>query len=111
MLQRHQLEVDRLDSRPHHPILLQRRLICTVQLILRIAPLHVGHATQEEKQIRRSEDSLVDQDASCDRAIDGLEVDAPLEKPVPKSRTGPEHRFNQLSALCLQGVDGDVPPP
>lgn len=114
MLQWHQLEIDRLHSRPYHPILLQGCPICTLQLLLRIGAFHVRHAAEEEEQIRRSEDRLVDQNAGSDSRVGTLEVDVLLEELVPESRAGTEDRFGRVSAWFVQFMTRpwvQLPPP
>ena len=49
MMKRNQLEVDSLNERPNHPILLQRIPIRLIQLIFRAGTFHDGHATQEDE--------------------------------------------------------------
>jgi len=101
MLQWHQLEIDRLHSRPHHPVLLQSRPICTLQLLFRIGALHVRHAAEEEEQIRRGEDSLVDQNPGGNRRIGAFEVDVLLEESVPQSRAGAKDRFGKGFSMAV----------
>lgn len=94
MLQRHQLEIDSLHPRPHHPILLQRRRIRARQLIPGTRPLHDRHTAQKNEEVRRGEEDLIGENARrtggvgilkdnlvlqelepscCDGAKDGLE--------------------------------------
>ena len=114
MLQRHQLEIDRLHGRPNHPILLQRRPICALQLFLGIGSLHVRHTTQKEKQISRSEDGLIDQDPGGDGSIDALKHDILLKEPKPQCCARAEDRFEQASVQSLHIKDRlweEAPPP
>lgn len=83
MLQRHQLEIDRLHPRPHHPILLQHSRICAHQLIPGTRPLHDGHAAQEHEEVRWREDDLVGENARCDGGVGVLEDDFVLQKLEP----------------------------
>lgn len=83
MVQRHKLEVDRLNKRPNHPVLLQRIRIRALQLFLRVATLHDRHTAQENKEVRASEDSLVCSDAGEDLQVLVLEHDFVLEEFKP----------------------------
>ena len=90
MVQGHELEIDRLDRRPHHPVLLQRVEVCTVQLLLRIRALHDRHAAEEDEQVGAGEDGLVAGDAGRDLGVLVLEHDFVLQELEPGRGCGAE---------------------
>lgn len=77
-MKRDQLEIDCLDERPDHPILLERRSVCAVQLILRTRALHDSHTAQEDEEVGTSEDGLISSNASCDLEVFVLQHDLVL---------------------------------
>ena len=83
MLQRHQLEIDSLHPRPHHPVLLQRRRIRALQLIPRTRPLHDRHTAQKNEEVRRREHDLISQHARRDSRVRILEHDLVLQELEP----------------------------
>lgn len=90
MLQRHQLKIDRLHPRPHHPILTQRRRIRALQLIFGTRALHQRHTAQEDKQIGRGKHALIGEDARGNGGVGVLQVDFILEEFKPGCRCGSE---------------------
>jgi len=91
MLQRHDTKIRSLNSRPNHPILLQRIRIRGPQLLLGTAAFHDGHGREEAQQVRGRKDCLVDADFRGDlEAWAGGEFYAPLEEGEPDCRGGAE---------------------
>ena len=90
MVQRNKLEVDCLDERPYHPVLLDRSRVCTLHLLLRAATLHDSHAAKEAEQVCRGEDKLVGSNAGKDLEILVLQDDLVLEELEPCCRSGTE---------------------
>ena len=82
-MQRHQLEVHALNERPNHPVRLQRRPVALIQLILRAATFHDGHAAEEDEEVGAGEDGLVAGDAGEDLGVLVLEDDFVLEELEP----------------------------
>jgi hypothetical protein len=90
MMQWHQFEIDRLHKRPHHPILLQCRSICTLQFIFRARPLHNRHTTQENEKIRARENDLICPNPCENFEVLVLENDFVLEEFEPGRGCWPE---------------------
>jgi hypothetical protein len=90
VMQWYQFEIDSLYERPHHPILLQRRSICTLQLVLRTRPLHNRHTTQEDEKIRARENDLICRNPRNDFQVLVLEDDFVLEEFEPRRGCWPE---------------------
>jgi hypothetical protein len=82
-MQRHKFKVDSLHKRPNHPILLQRRSICALQLVFGTRSLHNRHTAQENEEIRACEDCLICGDPSDDFEVFVLENDFVLEELEP----------------------------
>jgi hypothetical protein len=89
VVQRDKLEVDCLDERPHHPVLLYSGRICAIQLLLRAATLQDSHAAEEAEQVGGSEEKLIGSDTGSDFEILVLQDDLVLEEfePCCRSRT------------------------
>ena len=104
VVQRHKLEIDRLDHRPHHPILLQRVPVCAVQLVLRTRALHDRHAAEEDEQVGAGEDDLVAGDAGDDLGALVLEDDFVLEELEPGRGCGSEDSCKVLLLAMVMFV-------
>ena len=101
MFQRHQFEIDCLNPWPHHPVLLERLDICTLQLIFWTRSFHDSHAAKEKKEVGRCKDALISQDASGNSGIGVLEVDLLLEKFEPCCCAGAKDSYGRVM-LALQ---------
>ena len=91
MLQRHELEIDRLYSRPQQPIALQCPPVRAFDLFFWIGSLHDSHAAEEAEDIRACEDRLVGQDTSRDGEVGSIgEVDPARQEAEPGRCGGAE---------------------
>lgn len=83
MMQRHQLEVDRLYRRPEHPIRPQRSPVCAIQLSFGARPLQCRHGGKENEEIGRGKDHLIGHDLRRDGEVVVLQDDSLLQESVP----------------------------
>lgn len=103
MVERHELEVHQLHSRPDHPILLQRHGVGLVELVLGTLALHDGHGGEEEEQVACSEDTLIGGDAGEDGEVGGIgDVDTLLQETEPLGGCGAE------DAAAVEGHTGSA---
>jgi hypothetical protein len=91
MMQRHKLEINSLNHRPHHPILLQRVPVRAIQLVLRARALHERHAAEEDEEVGAGEDGLVAGDAGDDLGVFVAEDDFVLQEFEPGRCCGSEN--------------------
>ncbi len=113
MLQRHNREIDRLDKRPHHPVLRQGVPVCLVQLVLGARPLHHRHAAQEEEEVDRREECLISRNSG-----NGFDVLVPVDDLVreelePSGGSGTEYSYVSIVSVVgyLSFGMKDTPPP
>lgn len=91
MFQRHNREVRRLHSRPHHPILLVGIPVRAPQLVARTRALHNRHASEEAGEIRGREHALIGEDFGGDLESGTLwDLYATLEEGEPEGCGGAE---------------------
>lgn len=97
VLQRHQLEVQRLHPRPQQPVGAQRAHVRRVELGARIAPLHHAHGRQEHEQVRRREDALVEADARGNLGVGapGAQLHLFLQEAEPLAGRRPKDGWKQ----------------
>ena len=87
-MKRDQLEIDGLNKRPDHPVLLECRQVTLLQLILWTRTFHDRHATEENEQVGASKDCLVDSNTSDNFEVFVLQHDLVLQKLVPYCCSG-----------------------
>lgn len=93
MVQRHELEVDDLDERPHHPVGLEGVLVGAVELVLGVGTLHDRHAAEEHEQVGRGKDQLITGNTGHDLSVLVPEDDLVLEELEPGRSGGTEDGY------------------
>lgn len=93
MVEGDELEVDQLHERPDQVVGLQGGQVALLELLLRRAALHGGHAAEEDADHGGREDALVDGDARHDLGVLVAEDDPALQELEPGRRDGAEHGY------------------
>jgi hypothetical protein len=101
MMKWNQLEVDGLDERPNHPILLQCLPVRAIEFLLRALAFHNSHAAQEDEHVGGREDNLVAGDTCDDFEILVREDDLVLKEFEPGCCGRTEDSCTELSAWLI----------
>lgn len=97
MIQRDQLEVYQLHSRPKHPICPQPSPISRPQLLSRITPLHDRECREEKQHAHRRKHKLVRRYPGQNLDVGPTrDSDEALEKTVPMDNHGAENDYSQV---------------
>jgi len=104
VVQRYKLEVDCLNKRPNHPILLQSLGVGALQFIIWTCTLHNSHAAKEYEQVGAGEDYLIGSNTSKDFEILVLQDNVVLQELEPCCCSGPKNGYVAARLVLRRGA-------